>query len=688
MQSCDASRLRANHKRKSSVSPAPVADIVIVLASRGRRLRFLNAPDVCQPWTTSRPAANSQRMISVMATEPPFLLALPDEILTHILSYLDPYDLNAVQLATKRLHSLAQEPLLWRHLCRVHFRFWNPTHRLSAKLRQPIADVPWRRLFIDRKQLDYEVDKRMDMIIATQQNRANHIEWIAERGYDVKSVLLKHKNADEGKEDVLARRFWSSAILSTIHRSIAMEEWCKLRKGESRSLERALGAYDMFVLDSDEGLGDLDMIGEQLDELAERFKTAHPEWRELSTRRRACWLVTFLRRAGYRGVPSERYGQIAQNFIGLALSEKDHEALPLITNVIFCSVASRLEIDANPCGYPYHIYSIVQAPPQTTLEGAPAPNLKTPDTMYLDPFRTAEPVSRSELEGQLRTMGATAASFANYLEPANPIEMVIRTARNIRRAVESGNGLVDPAASTIGIQFTHTHLNLHSALHAALWAWLYLERGDPIRGGEEAGGIALHRRRILISKVVQQCLEFYPWEIWLVERYMASLFHDLPEEGDFLYIIQREHTADRNKKALKKRGEHTKNVKFRVGECFKHKRYHYYGVIVGWDPYCNAGDDWMHAMNIDGLPNGRNQAFYNVLYVIFLTNSNCKSKADFYFNRCEDSSSRYVAEENIQVTSDPPPDFLSNKLAGRYFRRWDPLQSKFVSNIRDEYPDD
>ncbi|KAF9638547.1 F-box domain cyclin-like protein [Lasiodiplodia theobromae] len=607
-------------------------------------------------------------MIPVMATEPPFLLALPDEILTHILSYLDPYDLNAVQLTTKRLHSLSQEPLLWRHLCRVHFRFWNPTHRFSAKLRQPIADVPWRRLFLNRKQLDHEVDKRMDMIIATQQNRANHIEWIAERGYDVKSVLLKHKNADEGKEDVLARRFWSSAILSTIHRSIAMEEWCKLRKGESRSLERALGAYDMFVLDSDEGLGDLDMIGEQLDELAERFKTAHPEWRELSTRRRACWLVTFLRRAGYRGVPGERYGQIAQNFIGLALSEKDHEALPLITNVIFCSVASRLEIDANPCGYPYHIYSIVQAPPQTTLEGAPAPNLETPDTMYLDPFRTAEPVSRSELEGQLRTMGATAASFATYLEPANPIEMVIRTARNIRRAVESGNGLVDPAASTIGIQFTHTHLNLHSALHAALWAWLYLERGDPIRGGEEAGGIALHRRRILISKVVQQCLEFYPWEIWLVERYMASLFHDLPEEGDFLYIIQREHTADRNKKALKKRGDHTKNVKFRVGDCFKHKRYHYYGVIVGWDPYCNAGDDWMHAMNIDGLPNGRNQAFYNVL--------------------CEDSSSRYVAEENIQVTSDPPPDFLSNKLAGRYFRRWDPLQSKFVSNIRDEYPDD
>lgn len=549
-----------------------------------------------------------------MTPHPPYLLALPHEITTHILSYLGPYDLNAIQLSNKRLYALTQEPLLWRHLCRVHFRFWDPQHRLATKMRQPIADVPWRDMFIERKQLDREVDHRMDLILATQQNRANHIEWIAEQGYDVKEVLLGHKTASEaGHADVLARRFWASAILTTIHRSIAMDEWRKLRKGESRSLERALGAYDMFVLDSDEGLGDLQMIGQQLDGLADAFKEAHPDWAQLSTRRRALLLVGFLRAAGYQGAPGERYGQIQQNFIGLALSERNHEALPLITNVIFCSVAERLGMEASPCGYPYHIYSIVQAQPNTTLDGAHAPNSESPDVMYLDPFRSTEEVSRLDLEGQLRSMGASAASFATYLEAANPVEMVIRTARNIRRAVESGNGLADPAASTIGIQYTHTHLNLHSALHAALWAWLYLERGDAVRGGEEAGGIALHRRRILISKVVQQCLEFYPWEIWLVERYMASLFHDLPEEGDFLYIIQREHTADRNKKALKRRGEHTRDVKYRVGQCFKHKRYGYYGAVVGWDPYCNAGDDWMHAMNIDGLPNGRNQAFYNVL---------------------------------------------------------------------------
>lgn len=27
-------------------------------------------------------------------------------------------------------------------------------------------------------------------------------------------------------------------------------------------------------------------------------------------------------------------------------------------------------------------------------------------------------------------------------------------------------------------------------------------------------------------------------------------------------------------------------------------------------------------------------------------------------------------------------------IAGRYFKRWDEGQGKFVSNLRDEYPDD
>lgn len=46
-----------------------------------------------------------------------------------------------------------------------------------------------------------------------------------------------------------------------------------------------------------------------------------------------------------------------------------------------------------------------------------------------------------------------------------------------------------------------------------------------------------------------------------------------------------------------------------------------------------------------------------------------------------------MAEENITILSDQPSENLTD-LAGRYFKRWDDEQKTFVSNMRDEYPDD
>ena len=54
----------------------------------------------------------------------------------------------------------------------------------------------------------------------------------------------------------------------------------------------------------------------------------------------------------------------------------------------------------------------------------------------------------------------------------------------------------------------------------------------------------------------------------------------------------------------------------------------------------------------------------------------------------DDKSVRYVAEENIGVLEDEQPSEMLMDLAGRYFKRWDARDKAFVSNIRDEYPDD
>lgn len=55
--------------------------------------------------------------------------------------------------------------------------------------------------------------------------------------------------------------------------------------------------------------------------------------------------------------------------------------------------------------------------------------------------------------------------------------------------------------------------------------------------------------------------------------------------------------------------------------------------------------------------------------------------------RVEDAGIRYVAEENIELLELEAAPKLLMDLAGRYFKRWDGESRRFVSNIRDEYPD-
>jgi F-box protein 21 len=54
-----------------------------------------------------------------------------------------------------------------------------------------------------------------------------------------------------------------------------------------------------------------------------------------------------------------------------------------------------------------------------------------------------------------------------------------------------------------------------------------------------------------------------------------------------------------------------------------------------------------------------------------------------------DKSVRYVAAENIEpVGEDTYPSEALLKLAGRHFKRWDDENHCFISNVRDEYPED
>lgn len=132
---------------------------------------------------------------------------VPDEILKHLLGYVSPEDnLLIVQLLSRRLNRLANEPLLWKSHCLNSFKYWNPDHDFRQKLEEPVKDVDWKSLYILRKQRTARIAHLFDGILATQVGRLHKFEQICTLGYDAKDFLLEQYHADDELEDVLARR--------------------------------------------------------------------------------------------------------------------------------------------------------------------------------------------------------------------------------------------------------------------------------------------------------------------------------------------------------------------------------------------------------------------------------------------------------------------------------------------------
>lgn len=191
---------------------------------------------------------------------------LPDDVLIRIIYFVPPTEnLSVLQLLSHRFHTLAGNQLLWKGHCLKTFRYWHPRHYLKDKLQLRTSEVDWRALFIKRKTQNDKIAELLELIIQTRQSRVARIGQICKFGYDAKDYLLSQIKSDETICDFLARRQFSQDALSSIHRSVAIAEWQRVRDRQrgngsnSRLLERSLTAFDMFVLYDD--VGDIDEVG-------------------------------------------------------------------------------------------------------------------------------------------------------------------------------------------------------------------------------------------------------------------------------------------------------------------------------------------------------------------------------------------------------------------------------------------
>ena len=408
-----------------------------------------------------------------------------------------------------------------------------------------------------------------------------------------------------------------------------------------------------------------------LSEVYVHFITEFPNICQSTPREKALAVASYLRKSNLTGIEAGReYHCLEHNFLGTALDDPSHNSLPLVSAAIYCYVAQRLGVNACPCGFPLHVHVIVMPPPGYDLDGNGLDAAEQGEPMYLDPFRSEQETHLSTLQNQLALLGASHIEQGNFLGESQITETVLRCARNILTSIQRMP------------QFPITHpapVDFVSARYAALWSsMLFLNSTQAAE---------LHH---YLPWLMELFATDFPSDVSLVDQYLAPLFRDMPEYEHILESLHVMRAVDEMPKQARRRVTDNSKVKYWIGQVFEHRRYNYKAIITGWDTECGAEEHWMRRMGIDRLQAGRYQSFYHVLYVAYLSLRLFLVPALLTQFSVEDKSIRYVAEENIE------PIFshlggLPQKLiaiAGRHFKRWDPQTQSFVSNMKDEYPDD
>ncbi|KXJ89429.1 hypothetical protein Micbo1qcDRAFT_235244 [Microdochium bolleyi] len=630
---------------------------------------------------------------------------LPDEIIQLILHHVPAQvTLSSVALTSRRLHRVSQEPLLWKYYCVQNFQYWHAEHNFRRNLQGHVHNVDWKRLFMLRLQRNDHVRSLVDSIVASRVCRLQKSEDICRYGYDAKDYLLSQCKTGDDADDVLARRYYSCTILDSIHRSLAIEEWAKYQDHAASTinhsvsdaanwtagmqLERALGAFDMFMLHDDEG--DLDEISGWLDSIAQQIRSENPHIARLATRPRAVTLVQWLYRNNMTGLDdSERtYRHLRNCLIGRALRDDQHPSLPIISAAIYSCLASRFDVDAYICTLPSQVHVIVLAPQDVDLDGLPLlSDVERPrDKMFLDPFNSDAEVPLPQILEFLSRFG-NSSSLESLLEPTATDLVVMRVAQSIRASFTSFRTIELPLPQRIPyIELNRGDWarNLQPALYSMIWASIMmvpvLPDNEDVRWDWQQD----------VRDLLTYFYEYFPEDSWLIEKYVCPMYDtfaaptrrqqswELPSKRvrDQIREIK---GVDASRKPPRRRCDlkPSLRVRFRVGQVFKHRRYDYHGLIIGWS--VEGSYRPQQSWHGSGGSEVSFQPFYRCIRV-----------------GTDGSDHHVISEDNIEAVDlrGCGPECLPREIqdlmpmAGKFFKRWDREAGVFVSNLREVFPED
>ncbi|XP_023288869.1 F-box only protein 21 [Orussus abietinus] len=305
--------------------------------------------------------------------------------------------------------------------------------------------------------------------------------------------------------------------------------------------------------------------------------------------------------------------------------------VPVTLAIVFESVARRLGVRCEPTSFPSHFLL-------RWKEKYTPPESERSENFYIDVFNGGQFITKNNCP---RISGSASCPVEKSTKhsAATAVEVVERIANNLEAA---------------GRQ--RTYLNGRAARLRSVLELLHLVKPrDNNTILDLARFYMLHQMDLTdLIKVLNNIQEYQD----LGTRNQANhLLQMLQDYDTHIKVVQEEDVTPKTR---------IPEVKFAIGLIMKHRMYGYLCVITGWDPYCAASPEWITEMAVAELSGGVQQPYYTVF--------------------TEDGSSRYAAQENLEMAQTPA--WVNHYEIGRYFCKF--LGTHYVPNEEKskEYPED
>ncbi|XP_031551876.1 F-box only protein 21-like [Actinia tenebrosa] len=181
-------------------------------------------------------------------------------------------------------------------------------------------------------------------------------------------------------------------------------------------------------------------------------------------------------------------------------------------------------------------------------------------------------------------------------------------------------------------------------------------------------------RDILMRKLTRSLTLFsggiLKWDKW--KEWVTEFISRFDEKGECpaLEVLKHRNPEGYYGQSTEPRSPRPSNVKFRVGQVIRHKKWNYRGVIIGWDEKLNAPDYWRASNHPADKPHWQTMPNYAILVDI-------RDRAE--------PQVTYIPEENIEIISNTK---IIHDEVDDYFLEFDGAQYLLRPWLRKVYPHD